>query len=138
MKTLTTTIAAGLALLVAAGSAMADPRHRDDRRDGDAAIAGIIGATAGFIVGSALNDGRTVTVDRRWQTPHHSSRVPTYRTETRVREGDPWTRSWYRYCENRYRSFDARRGTFRGFDGRTQFCVMPVQERPGYRYQHRR
>lgn len=36
---------------------------------------------------------------------------------------EPWTPEWYRYCQARYRSFDARTGTYRGFDGRNHFCV---------------
>lgn len=34
----------------------------------------------------------------------------------------PWTASWYRYCENRYRSFDPASGTFLGYDGRRHMC----------------
>jgi hypothetical protein len=30
----------------------------------------------------------------------------------------PWTREWYDYCANRYRSFDPRSGRFIGYDGR--------------------
>lgn len=34
----------------------------------------------------------------------------------------PWTPAWYRYCEGRYRSFNATTGTFTGYDGRQHFC----------------
>jgi hypothetical protein len=36
---------------------------------------------------------------------------------------EPWTPEWYRYCEDRYRSFNARTGTFTGYDGRRHFCT---------------
>lgn len=36
---------------------------------------------------------------------------------------EPWTREWYRYCENRYRSFNPNSGTFTGYDGVQRFCV---------------
>ncbi|HMF66086.1 MAG TPA: BA14K family protein, partial [Phyllobacterium sp.] len=34
----------------------------------------------------------------------------------------PWSPGWYRYCANRYRSFNPETGTFRGYDGRDYFC----------------
>ena len=30
---------------------------------------------------------------------------------------------WYDYCSDRYRSFNARTGTFTGNDGEQHFCV---------------
>ena len=36
---------------------------------------------------------------------------------------EPWTDGWYRYCSDRYRSFNAQTGTFRGNDGRSHFCT---------------
>ena len=36
---------------------------------------------------------------------------------------EPWTRDWYEYCSDRYRSFNARTGTFTGYDGERHFCV---------------
>ena len=38
---------------------------------------------------------------------------------------EPWTRDWYRYCDNKYRSFNPNTGTYRGFDGRDHFCRVP-------------
>ncbi|WP_377290037.1 BA14K family protein [Rhizobium sp. SG2393] len=35
----------------------------------------------------------------------------------------PWTPSWYRFCAQRYRSFNPDTGTFRGHDGRNYFCT---------------
>jgi hypothetical protein len=35
---------------------------------------------------------------------------------------EPWSREWFRYCSNRYRSFDGRTGTFMGYDGQRHFC----------------
>ncbi|WP_407941300.1 BA14K family protein [Mesorhizobium xinjiangense] len=36
---------------------------------------------------------------------------------------EPWSPGWYRYCEDRYRSFNPSTGTFRGYDGRDHFCA---------------
>jgi hypothetical protein len=37
---------------------------------------------------------------------------------------EPWTPQWYRYCEDRYRSFDGETGTYLGYDGLRHFCVV--------------
>jgi hypothetical protein len=42
---------------------------------------------------------------------------------TAYRGAEPWTPEWYAYCQARYRSFNPRTGTFRGYDGRNHFCV---------------
>lgn len=52
----------------------------------------------------------------------------TYRVEpqpyaTRSSGMAPWSPGWYRYCDQKYRSFNASTGTFRGYDGRDHFCV---------------
>ncbi len=36
---------------------------------------------------------------------------------------EPWTREWFRYCSQRYRSFNPDTGTYRGYDSRDHFCV---------------
>ena len=33
-----------------------------------------------------------------------------------------WTASWYAYCAERYRSFDAETGTYLALSGRRRFC----------------
>lgn len=98
------------------------PRHvyRHHRyRDNDDAIAlGVIGLAAGAIIGGAIaNSG-----------PRYVEPRPIYRERPQrvIRYGgslEPWSRGWYNYCTQRYRSFNARTGTFRGYDGRDHFCV---------------
>src|SRR5881628_2572489 len=39
------------------------------------------------------------------------------------RYAEPWTRDWYEYCSDRYRTFNSRTGTFTGNDGEQHFCV---------------
>ena len=36
---------------------------------------------------------------------------------------EPWTPGWYDYCSSKYRSFNPKRGTFLGYDGKHHFCV---------------
>lgn len=50
------------------------------------------------------------------------SPVPAY-TENYVVVSQPWSPEWYRYCEGRYRTFNARTGTFTGYDGLQHFCA---------------
>ena len=36
---------------------------------------------------------------------------------------EPWSPEWFRYCGDRYRSFNPDTGTFVGYDGDEHFCV---------------
>lgn len=90
-------------------------RNYDYGHGNDALILGIIGLGAGAIIGGAIANS-------------HNPRV-IYRQPSapRVISGgdyEPWSRSWYRYCANKYRSFNASTGTYRGYDGRDHFCVV--------------
>lgn len=91
---------------IAASTTEAAAGHRHYHWGGPAA-AGAIGFAAGAIVGGALAQPRYYY-------------APAPRTVyVGVR---PWSRRWYEYCADRYRSFDARSGTFLGHDGRRHFC----------------
>lgn len=88
--------------------------RRHHRDNSDAIVLGIIGLGAAAIIGGAIansNNPRVIYRDR-----------PAPRV---ISGGDyePWSRSWYRYCANKYRSFNASTGTYRGYDGRDHFCV---------------
>lgn len=73
--------------------------------NGGAAVAGAIaGLAAGAIIAGAASQ-------------------PRYVERGYVRGGlEPWSREWYRYCANRYRSFDANSGTFQPYNGPRQLC----------------
>ncbi len=93
------------------------PNRRHDRRyDNDSGLAiGILGLGAGAIIGGAIANSRNPRVI--YQQP----------SGPRVVSGgnyEPWTKSWYRYCSNKYRSFNASTGTYRGYDGRDHFCEV--------------
>ncbi len=106
---------------------------RHHRRNDDALAAGIIGLAAGALIVGALNQPRPAPVYRPRPVyrqapidaypdappPPREPHVITYNDEV-----EPWTRDWYRYCTNRYRSFNPETGTFRGYDGRSHFCVV--------------
>ncbi len=89
------------------------PRYyRRDR--GNAAGAAIIGGIVGLGVGAAIasaNQPRYVEpAPRRYVEPGYS-----YTPQ-------PWTREWYQYCSQRYRSFDPGSGTFQQYNGPRRMC----------------
>ncbi|SIQ25989.1 BA14K-like protein [Rhizobium sp. RU20A] len=118
-------------------------RHHHDR--GDAIALGALGLATGVIVGGALANqqprGRVyidppyddyqpapVYRERRvYRETYDSDYSPVYRQPRPVQAYggayQPWTPSWYRYCAQRYRSFNPDTGTFRGYDGRNYFCT---------------
>jgi hypothetical protein len=116
--------AATVAAFAVAGSASAQEwHHRHD--GGDALAAGVVGLAAGMIAGAAI---ASPPPPRRYyyydDAPRRVYYRPAYVYERPVYVGgyEPWSRSWYRYCSNRYRSFDPQSGTFVGYDGREHFC----------------
>ncbi len=119
---------------------------RHHNRGGEAIAAGVLGLAVGALVAGAANSRPDYYVDdygvaRSYGRPVYAEPVygePVYR-EPRVRPSpvrryyepqvvyanrsiEPWSPAWYRYCESRYRSFNARTGTFVGYDGVARFC----------------
>jgi hypothetical protein len=56
---------------------------------------------------------------------HHAQGGPKVVTYDDADGGylEPWSQAWLQYCRTTYRSFDARTGTYRGYDGQRHFCV---------------
>jgi hypothetical protein len=81
---------------------------------GNAWGAGLLGFGVGAIVGSALTP-REVYVEPDYDDYEPAGYAPAYGPP-------PWTPEWYTYCAQRYRSFNARTGYFRGYDGLPYFC----------------
>lgn len=98
--------------------------YRHHRDNSDAVLLGIIGLGVGAAIGGAIaNSHNSPRVIHR-----PAPRVRDYYPDQprAVRSGgsfEPWTQSWLRYCTNKYRSFNASTGTYRGYDGRDHFCV---------------
>lgn len=70
----------------------------------------IAGAIVGLGVGAAIASSAQ---PRYYAAPRYAA--PAYGPR-------PWTREWYNYCAARYRSFDARSGTFQPYNGPRQLC----------------
>ncbi|GAA5664001.1 hypothetical protein Brsp07_02491 [Brucella sp. NBRC 14130] len=105
------------------------PYYRDRHRGhGDAVAAGVIGLAAGALIGSALSQPQPTYVQPAPvyapppPPPAYYPAAPA-RQVTYYRAGyEPWSRGWYQYCSDRYRSFNPNTGTYRGYDGRDHFC----------------
>ncbi|MGO4449154.1 BA14K family protein [Phyllobacterium sp. TAF24] len=102
-------------------------RHHRGHRGGDALAAGAIGLAAGALIGGALAQPREPDVVYRDYDDRPVYRAAPVRVYREVRpayygSAQPWSQSWYRYCADRYRSFNPETGTFRGYDGREYFC----------------
>ena len=121
-------------------------RHHRVNRNADALVAGAIGLAAGAIIIGALTDqnrARVIYRQRVYDAPIYDEPVyldpdedyyppqPQPRVIRRPQviyadnytgNFEPWSRDWFRYCSNRYRSFNPDTGTYRGFDGLNHFC----------------
>jgi hypothetical protein len=128
-----------LATLPAANAGDWRWRHNGHRSShgGDAVIAGVAGLAAGALIAGALSQPRSAP--SYYEPDYYDYDQPRYivRRQVIVRPApvreygrvayagsiEPWTRGWYDYCSDRYRSFNARTGTFTGYDGEQHFCV---------------
>jgi hypothetical protein len=90
-------------------------RTYSGRHDNDGLVLGIIGLGAAAIIGGAIANSNNPRVIYRQPAAPRAVSGGSY---------EPWSRSWYRYCSNKYRSFNASTGTYRGYDGRDHFCVV--------------
>lgn len=125
--------AAAFAALITAGTVLQSApasagQGRHDSREA-AIAAGILGAAAGLIVGSAVaGNPQPPVIHRHYVVPKTPARH--YRPKPPVqRMAKPWSREWYRYCIATFRSFNPKTGTYRGYDGRLHFCEAPLNPR---------
>ncbi|BAV47308.1 BA14K family protein [Mesorhizobium loti] len=140
-KTAVLSAAMAATMLVALPAANADEwRHHRHHGNGDAIAAGVLGLAAGALIGGALaNDRPPPDANRYYDDGYYNdgyydrevrvrpAPVRRYYVEPRVvyadRYAEPWTRDWYEYCSDRYRTFNSRTGTFTGNDGEQHFCT---------------
>ena len=122
-----------------AGDGWRHNRHQNgDRnsRNGDLVAAGILGLAAGaLVVGLASQQPayREPVYDNPYRHPRprpirdypvvYDDRPEVVYADDYAGAMEPWSPEWYQYCSDRYRSFNARTGTFTGYDGLKHFCV---------------
>lgn len=105
------------------------PYERHHRhRNGDAVAAGVIGLAAGALIGGALSQPRQPDYVQPAPVyappPPPPAYYPAAPRQVTYRAGyEPWSRGWYQYCSDRYRSFNPNTGTYRGYDGQDHFCA---------------
>ncbi|MBK3745528.1 BA14K family protein [Paraburkholderia aspalathi] len=103
--------------------------RRHDRND--AVAAGVIGLAAGALIGGALAQPRQPEyyAPAPYSAPPRViyEQAPAYYPVAPARASyrggaEPWSRAWYDYCSQQYRSFNPQTGTYRGYDGADHFC----------------
>lgn len=116
-------------------------RHSNRKNNnGDLIAAGIIGLAVGAIIADSASKHSHSTPGYTYAEPQYRSYEPGYKVydpqydnyssnePNVIRYNDvvsyePWTPGWQAWCEDNYRSFNPRTGTFRGYDGLDHFCV---------------
>ncbi|WP_208431740.1 BA14K family protein [Bartonella schoenbuchensis] len=104
----------------------------------DALAAGVLGLATGAILGNVLTKPAQPQII--YQAPYPQNQViyqeipqpqVVYQVHPPVTYHpayqQPWTSQWLQYCTKKYRSFNPRTGTFRGYDGLDHFCHAPLQ-----------
>jgi hypothetical protein len=128
LKATVLSVAAAAMVLPTFGIAQAGGRHDHD----DAWAAGAVGLVTGTLIGGALASQPRYYSEPTYidPEPEYYEPRPVYRARPAYRrvvvdsyDLEPWTPAWYRYCSQRYRSFDPDSGTFVGYDGRSHFCT---------------
>ena len=133
-KTAIAAVAGFAAVAVPMSQANADHWRRHHHRNGDAVVAGIVGLAAGALIVDALTRPSPRVIYEEPRVVYRSRPATVYDYPAAPRryydpevitydEGlEPWSRDWFRYCSDRYRSFNPETGTYRGYDGRNHFC----------------
>ncbi|ENN93891.1 BA14K family protein [Bartonella bovis] len=103
----------------------------------DALAAGVLGLATGAILGNVLTKPAQPQII--YQAPYPQNQViyqeipqpqvvyQVHPTVTYQSTYQPWTSQWLQYCTQKYRSFNPKTGTFRGYDGLDHFCHAPLQ-----------
>jgi hypothetical protein len=123
--------AATLAALPAANAGDWRHWHHHGHDNGNAIAAGVLGLAAGALIVGALNNQQHPPPDYYdggyYEGDVQPAPIRRHYAQPRVAYNEtyaePWTRDWYRYCVDRYRTFNARTGTFTGNDGEQHFCI---------------
>ncbi|MGF7161945.1 hypothetical protein FHS85_003588 [Rhodoligotrophos appendicifer] len=103
---------------------------------GGAALGGILGGGKGAGRGAAIGAGvgavgGAANQGGQWNQYYYAAyndcmaqnvRAPAPQPVYRGGGYEPWSREWYQYCQQRYRSFNPQTGYFNAGGGRYKFC----------------
>ena len=112
----------GLAAGVAVGSALSQPSYSDERVYDEPPVGRYPAYEQRYTYSEP--DYR---YDRPAPRPVYRAQPvydrPAYQPRPVYRTIEPWSEAWFDYCSQRYGSFNARNGTYMGYDGQSHFCV---------------
>ncbi len=123
-------------------------RHKASRHANGAGVVGgaVTGAVTGAIIGGIIDGGRgagrgaaigggvgvlggALNESASWQDAYnyhyHRCMNRTRRPVRAINRGHaprPWTRAWYRYCADKYRSFNPETGRYLAYSGQYRMC----------------
>jgi hypothetical protein len=107
-----------LAAALATASTFSVPAYAGHHSD--AVFAGVAGFAVGTLFGSA-------TARPRYYAPAPIYVAPPppviYQPTPVYYAPEAWSPEWYAYCARKYGSFDARSGTYLGYDGFRHMCI---------------
>ncbi|EFO31075.1 conserved hypothetical protein [Roseibium sp. TrichSKD4] len=103
-------------------------KHRKHRRYnnnvGVAVAAGVIGLAAGAILLGSQNRREYIRPPVQHYRPpvNHYRPAPAPGPVYHNVRFEPWTPAWYRYCSQKFRSFEPQSGTYMTYRGVRKFC----------------
>ncbi|WP_042995319.1 BA14K family protein [Bartonella quintana] len=105
----------------------------NNNNSGDALAAGILGLAAGAVLGNVLKKPEQPQIVYQGVPQVVYQQVPQsqiiYEVQSTARYKplqQPWADDWLQYCKKKYRSFNPKTGTFRGYDGLEHICYAPL------------
>jgi BA14K-like protein len=143
----TTILSAAVAAATLSALAPADARDRRHHGEfrhssskGDLIVAGLLGLAVGAIAADALSDPAPQYSEPLYEEPiydeydrapppprprpHRPFFVDPDPSVVQYQPSlEPWSPEWFRYCGDRYGSFNPDTGTYLGYDGLNHFCV---------------
>lgn len=126
----TTIVSAVLAATTLTALVPAEAHHRWRHYDGRGVVAaGILGVAIGALAAGALAEPEPIyrpVYDETPRDPMPRPRPTRPYAAQPIYYGaalEPWSPEWFRYCEDKYQTFDPGTGTFVGYDGQEHFCV---------------
>lgn len=99
--------------------------YKRGHKDNNGHVAGgiLLGIIGTAIIADALSKNNQPVYRAPQPQPVDPGYYPPAPSRVAAHSLEPWSQGWHRWCDDRYRSFNAKTGTFRGYDGKDHFCV---------------